>query len=265
MSIIVTKDWSEIDRQCQTADQDTWVIWDVDSTLIFSNDIVFGCQNDLYKEQVAQIETFESQDPQGSHDLKHVKELWYYIRRSLPWQLMDPKIPETIRQLQERHVTTFALTFLLTQTPEFNYVAWRKQQLQQVGIDFSPAFPHNPTLTFPEIHPSQEEKAVPDVGCPTFSDGVFYTHHCSKGLCLKHFFKIIGQQPQRIIFIDDSYANLLQVATVTQAYNIRFLGIHYQAYLYFCEQAQHKDPELLDRWKAFKQTGVWQKIPIIKQ
>lgn len=262
-ALIATEDWGEIDAHCRQADIDTWVIWDIDSTLIFSNDIVFGCQNDLYKTQVAQVETFEMQDSQGSHDLKHTKELWYRIRRSLPYQLMDARIPATIRALQDRQVPTFALTFLLARTLEFDYLTWRKKQLSHVGIDFSSAFANNPTFTFPEIHPSQKEKAVPDVGCPTFSGGVFCTHHCDKGQCLERLFEILGQHPKRILFADDSYGNILLIRKVAERNNIRFLGIHYQGYLHFCEQAQRKDPTLLERWKTFKNTGVWPRIPIV--
>ena len=57
--IITTHSWKEVATICQEADLDTWVIWDVDNTLLFADDTVFGCHIDAYKTHTNLIEQYE--------------------------------------------------------------------------------------------------------------------------------------------------------------------------------------------------------------
>ena len=252
--ILSTSQWNDVHSWCLNADEKTWVIWDVDNTLIFANDIAFCGHDDLYKKQLKLIETHD----QGKLSALEIRELWYQVRFSLPSYLMDKAVPNTIRCLQEKKIVTFALTYLLSRTQKLDCTLWRSQQLKHLGIDFTPSSPLKGRFEFTNILHNCP------VGCPTLSDGIFYSHHCDKGECLEYLIEKVGYKPEKIIFIDDSLNNVKLVAKAVQHLKLNFLGIEFSGYLNFNPQGGLLDKTLLDRWENLKKTNQWCRIPILR-
>lgn len=252
--IIATSLWADIIKNLDARiNKDAWVIWDVDNTLIFADDVAFCCHEDCYKQQIKLIDEYErNQLPK-----LEIEELRYQIRFSLPSFLMDKKIPDIIQSLQTKNITTFALTYMLSHTQSHDCTAWRYQQLKQLNIDFTPTSPLQERYEFRQI-----SSAYP-IGHPTLSNGIFYSHHCPKGKCLEHLIEISSHRPKSIIFIDDALNNLKDVEASTQKLNIDFFGIEYKGYLNFNRQNPNLADSLLNRWNKFKNTGHWDRISVI--
>ncbi len=250
-SILSTSDWSKVHDICLKADVNTWVIWDVDNTLVFA---ALCVHDDFYKKQLKLIEESEH----GKLSNFEIKELWYKIRFSLPCYLMDKVVPVTINDLQLRQIVTFALTYLLARTQNFDCVSWRIQQLRQFNIDFSVTSPINRRVEFRNMSHDYP------VGYPTLKDGVFCTHHCQKGNCLELLIEQVDIKPKKIIFIDDALNNLKGVEQIAEKHCIDFLGIEYLGYLNINPNRPCLDETLLNRWKAFKKTGKWNRIPVLR-
>ena len=251
--IITTHSWEEVDKICQEADLDTWVIWDVDNTLLFANDKVFGCDQDTYKIHANLIEQYEQAHSDESHIPKYVKNLFYRIRSHLPFHVIHSHIPQTIQTLQKRSISTFALTFLFVYTEEKDYISWRQHQLTSLGIDFSRCFNQQTRLEFPELKDHFPDSAAPSVGYPIYENGVFYTHHHPKGICLTRFMERIQKIPKKIIFIDDAENYLKQVEHAAKNLNIAFQGIRYLSN----KQTTKQDPKLIEKWEYFRSSQIW--------
>ena len=251
--IITTSLWEDIQKNFDShVNNDTWVILDVDNTLIFADDIAFCCHEDYYKQQIKFIDEYEcNQIPK-----LELEELGYQIRFSLPSFLMDKKIPDIIKSLQAKNITTFALTYMLSHTQSHDCTAWRYQQLKHLYIDFTPTSPLQERYEFKQI------PSTYPIGHPTLSNGIFYSHHCPKGKCLEQLIQISSHRPKSIIFVDDALNNLKDVEASTQKLSIDFFGIEYKGYLNFNRQNPALDDSLLNRWNKFKKTGYWDRIPV---
>lgn len=256
--IISTKSWEEIEAHCKAVSNDTWVIWDVDGTLIYADDIVFASPDEIYRDYLKQIKSHEIKYELEREKQDEFQDLWYQLRMSLPSYLMDKRIPDTIHKLQQRNITTFVLTYLLTQTKYRNCTDWREEQLRKYGLDFSQAFPEITCLKFKNI--STQDKEI--IGAPELLHGIFYTHHQDKGKCLHLFLEQVSPTPKSILFVDDSLQNLQSVEKVAQTWDIAFVGIFYQKNQDF---SKSDDTHLIERWERFKTTGIWERIPVVLQ
>ena len=256
--IISTKSWKEIETYCKAVSSGTWVIWDVDGTLIYADDIVFASPEEIYCDYFKQAKLHELQGGKNREKQDKFQDLWYQLRISLPTYLMDKRVPDTIHELQQRNITTFALTCLLAQTKYRNCTDWREQQLRAYGIDFSQAFPGTSLMKFEDIPLNGEEI----VGSPELLHGIFYTHHCDKGKCLQSLLKQWPYKPKSILFVDDVLQNLQSVEKVAQTWDIAFVGIFYQKNQDFSKSS---DAHFIERWERFKMTGIWERISVVLQ
>lgn len=252
-NIITTHSWEEVDKICQEAELDTWVIWDVDNTLLFADDTVFGCYRDTYKTHIKLIEQYEQAHSDESNIPKYVKNLCYRIRSHLPFQLTHSHTTQTIQNLQKCSIPTFGLTFLFVCTEEKNYIPWRHSQLTSLGIDFSNCFNQQTRLEFPEIKNHFSDLSTPSIGYPIYENGVLYTHHHPKGACLTHFIGRMQKIPKKIIFIDDVEKYLNQVEYAAKNLNIPFQGIRYLS----DKQTEQQDPKLIKKWENFRSSQIW--------
>ncbi len=258
-NIITTHSWEEVDKICQEVDLDTWVIWDVDNTLLFADDKVLGCHMDTCQAHVNLIEQYEQVHLNEANTSKHVKNLLYRIRSYLPFQLTHSHTIQTIQALQKRSIPTFALTFLFVRTEEKDYISWRQHQFASLGIDFSRCFNQQTRLEFPELKDLFPDITAPSIGYPIYENGVLYTHHHPKGICLTRFMERIQKIPKKIIFIDDSENYLKQVEHAAKNLNITFQGIRYLNN----EQITQQDPNLIEKWEYFRSSQIWVNESII--
>ncbi|MDR0756069.1 MAG: DUF2608 domain-containing protein [Puniceicoccales bacterium] len=259
-TIIRTAYWSTIRKLSENFDAQTLFVWDVDGTLIYPNDIVFYPQYLILDAQDFCMECVESTRKGGVKDRQWVQNRWYQVWRSLPFALMDPSVPETIRDLQSRNICNMALTFLIVRSLEGeDFVQWRIDQLKQLGIDFSSAFGDYAEVHLEEIlqEDGLEVSKEKWMYAPVYKNGVLLTHNFSKGRCLGALLKRLNFVPKRIFFVDDLEENVLSVGQLGKELGIDFMGIHYTGFEILPRADTWSEKVVRDKWEVFSRTGKW--------
>ncbi|MDR1254736.1 MAG: DUF2608 domain-containing protein [Puniceicoccales bacterium] len=256
-TIIQTAYWSTIRKLSENFDAQTLFVWDVDGTLIYSNDVVFYPQC-----LVLDAKDFCT-DPtkkNGVNDRQLSQNRWYHVWRSLPFTLMDPSVSETIRNLQARNICNMALTFLIVRSLEGkDFVQWRLDQLKKLGIDFSSAFGNYAEVHLEEIlqEDGLEVSKEKWIYAPTYKNGVLLTHNFSKGRCLGTLLKRLNFVPERIFFVDDMEENVSSVGQLCRELGIDFVGIHYTGFDNLPYVDTWSGKMARDKWETFSKTGKW--------
>ena len=157
-----------------------------------------------------------------------LKEFEYYLSimlASTKYVLVDAEAPNLIKKMLQKGILAIALTACSTgaigviQSME----EWRFNQLNALGIDFSPFFEGE--YVFSEL---VDAKSRP----PLFKNGILFTgdlqnpEKSAKGQLLGIFLDKINWSPEKVIFIDDSQKHL---EAVFQELNQR--GIPFQGHL----------------------------------
>ncbi|MDR0393083.1 MAG: DUF2608 domain-containing protein [Puniceicoccales bacterium] len=259
-TIIRTAYWSTIRKLSENFDAQTLFVWDVDGTLIYSNDVVFYPQYLVLDVQDFCVEYVEPTKKNGVKDRQWIQNHWYHVWRSLPFTLMDPSVPETIRDLQSRNICNMALTFLIVCSLEGkDFVQWRIDQLKKLGIDFSSAFGAYTEVHLEEIlrEDGLEVSKEKWMYAPTYKDGVLLTHNFSKGRCLGSLLRRLNRVPERIFFVDDLEENVLSVGQLCKELGIGFMGIHYTGFENLPHADTWSEKMVRDKWKTFSRTGKW--------
>ncbi|MDR2769522.1 MAG: DUF2608 domain-containing protein [Puniceicoccales bacterium] len=256
-TIIRTAYWSTIRKLSDNFDAQTLFVWDVDGTLIYSNDVVFYPQ---YLVSDTQDFCVESTKQNGVKDRQWIQNRWYHVWRSLPFTLMDPGVSETIRDLQARNICNMALTFLIVCSLEGkDFVQWRIDQLKKLGIDFSLAFGGYAEVHLEEIlqEDGLEVSKEKWMYAPTYKNGVLLTHNFNKGRCLGNLLRRLNFVPERIFFVDDLEENVLSVGQLCRELGIDFMGIHYTGFENLPRADTWSEKIVRDKWEAFSRTDRW--------
>ncbi len=166
--------------------------------------------------------------------------------QEVPQKLVEQETQRIIKALQAQGVKTMALTSVLAGNIKGfkeKMVTLRRDQLQEMGIDFTKSFKNFcRVMTFSTFQFYAE-------GHPLFYHGILSTNGegaASKGDVLVAFLKHVGSHhegkalkpgyyPKIVVFIDDKKKHLENVKAALKAYNpsIQFLGIEYKgAYAY---------------------------------
>lgn len=90
------------------------------------------------------------------------------------------------------------------------------RQLQKLDIDLQPTAPHNGDLFY-----SNQDRGI------LFKKGVLFTSGANKGHCFREFLARAAYMPKRVLFINDKYANIKEVADICYEDEIEFLGLRY--------------------------------------
>lgn len=170
--------------QLQNADAETLVIFDMDNTL-------FTIANN-----------------------KAVTDL----NQPLNLLLVEEKMIEVIKNLQERKVKVMALT-AVGASRELR--RWRVRNLNQIGLDFSTSF----DLQEVEFYKLPYCRNI----YSAFYQGVLCTAHNPKGSVLIAFLSTIDWRPAKVIFFDDQFSRCVDVAHEMAEYNIPVQCYWYQA------------------------------------
>lgn len=257
-TIIQTEEWRVIDELCAQLDETTLAIWDVDGTLIVPEETLFYPQNLTYDKQGKIVEAMEAGQRKAIKDSQFVHAKWYEVWRTLPFKLMDEQVPHTLKLLQQREISSIALTLLLVCTYDGkDFVQWRVNQLKAFGIDFSQAFAHFPYLKLEEIlHASGVKESLEDwIFAPVFKDGVLLTHHWPKGECLQLFLNRLSYKPKKIFFVDDLESNILSVGDTCKHMGIDYQGVHYKGYMKL--ENPWTEEKAREKWQHFFKLGRW--------
>ncbi len=262
-SIVKTDNWEVIEKKCLNVDKDTLVLWDVDGTLITVHEPLFHISNLSYNKQGQLVEqeakAFCSVDELERYKPIFVHDQWYRAWMTMPFELLDQRIPSTIKSLQQRGIINMAITLLKVQLyTGDDLVKWRVEHLKGFGIDFSKDFLEKPSFLLVSALGKCGVTASEVYRVPIFKEGVLCTHHLPKGPCLEAFFEQTEFWPKKILFVDDQIENLFSIEKVVKQYNMSFEGVHYT----LCENfTKEWDEEIARRkWSHFFREGKWPKV-----
>lgn len=196
--------------------QETLVIFDIDNVLIASQSAIMRpigdeVRNRFYKEYFDPLTLPEKMELQSI--------IWLQQK----FRLTDADIPSVIHRLQAQGVPIIALTALGTgsfgRIPDM--ADYRIGQLHKFSIDFDLSAPRG-TFIFKELHEVYGNY-------PLYKNGILFTnwYQNKKGDVLAAFLREVKWKPKKVIFFDDSAANLNSVGEKLTELNIEFIGIQY--------------------------------------
>jgi hypothetical protein len=192
-----------------TADENTWVIFDVDEVLI-------TFQNPLMPKHVNQLREYIYAQ---SNDFNLIDLLYTPYKM----KLIHPEWPSLIHSLQSRDIKTIVLT--KASTGKFSYFEnltdLRYNTLKKFNIHFNRSFPNLEPKPFAKRDPYARNAP------PLFSNGIIYTCGFPKTIYLEEFIKYSKTKPSKIIFIDNEEKNANEMDLFCRKNNIESLCIHY--------------------------------------
>lgn len=163
------------------------VVFDIDGVVMIPKQSI-GSEQWAYYEIDKFLEKFK--DKNGS--IEHFHEVWPFVQRRTETKLVDPRLHDVLKKLEECSVKVMGFTargkYLVERTRE-------QMSSKSVQVDFSKnAYCDN------------------EVECPDYSykNGILFINlGASKGEILKKFFDKAGKNPNKIIFIDNDKKILL--------------------------------------------------------
>jgi hypothetical protein len=206
----------EVAADLQNLGKDSLIIFDVDNVLITSKSAINRPVGDTIRDSICE-KYFLHLSNQEKIQLQSI--VWMQEK----FRLTESLFPSVIQRLQEKKIPIIALTALGAGT--FGVIAnmaqYRIDQLRQFSIDFSLSSPPK-NLVFHQMIPVNGSY-------PTYQDGILFTNwfQNNKGDVLIAFLKEVNWQPKKIVFFDDSEANLHAVEDRLKDLGIEFVGFHY--------------------------------------
>jgi len=223
-------DWAPVKDVIQKADLGTWVFFDVDEVLITPEDTVFHPANH---------NVFETHAKRLSNkmDREALIGLWGALFSVRKARLVDAEILEVLKLVKQKRLQTFALTHCGTGKVGCieRLEDWRIKELKSLGIHFEQLNDYEIEWIFEDL-PGKH-------GIPILKKGVIFASALDKGEVLSKVFDVIGHQPQRVIFVDDKYDNLMSVKAACLERGIEFIGFEYLA-------VAHSKPSQIDLRKV---------------
>jgi hypothetical protein len=212
--------FEEIENALKDLDSNALVVFDVDETLIISLDRIRRKNSELFIQQLNNTYFSTIQDD------KH-KEYLHSIQLLMSEQkLIEPKIQELIKNLQEKNIRVIALTNISTGSYHAinSMEDWRYRQLYDLGIDLSI---HNPEiLTFNQLPKGRSAH-------PIFYKGILATaRSCQKGKTLTELLNQLNWKPSKIVFFEDCKSHAQSVYDCMLK-----LGIPCEVYHYLATQS----------------------------
>lgn len=219
-------------------DDQALVVLDVDFTLIVPKDQILQPAGEAY------YQIFLAK-------LRNMKEgaiLGSKIALQSEVELVDPQSLSVLQELKQRQIKTIALTAM--PSGHFGVIAstedWRFEQLKDLGIDLSWAFPDRPCL----ILDSFEGKAH-----PIFKKGILASAKHPKGQVLTGFLKKLKFKPSQVVFVDDRMEYIDSVEAELEKAGIPHTSFHYTQAI---DQSHSFDKELADfQFDYLIQHGIW--------
>lgn len=185
-------------------EEDTWVLIDVDNTLIESTMHLGSAQWRPHLRQKVRDAGW-----QGSQEEMVIDRFWLFVQPFIPVRPVDPETSFLVSTLQESGVPVYALT-----ARDFVETFHTREQLNSVGIDLS-------SQMFPEaifLHAS---------GLSLFDKGVIYSGDNSKFEALNALFEEMGQSPKKVIFVDDKWDQVEKMESKLEKMGIEYVGIRF--------------------------------------
>ncbi len=206
--------FAEAKAKLDKAGEDTLVIFDVDDVLITPKDMVCRPRGMPY------TKTYWDETEYDSHEMNHFISI---VITTTEMHLIEPSVPSLIEKLKKQKAKVIALT--AARTGKFGRIEkmedWRIDELKNLSIDFSGAFPSSEVILF------DDSKTIE---YSLFKKGILFlgSEDQTKGDLLVRFLGKIGWKPKEILFFDDKRRNLVSTEDALKEKNIVFHGYLYK-------------------------------------
>jgi hypothetical protein len=203
-------------------EQDTLVIFDLDDT-VFRTASILG--NDAWFNY--QVQQSTKNGLSFDQAVYAILPLYLVIQYFSQLEIVDPKTPAFIAELQNKNIKVMALS-----ARSLGLCETTKYELLNLGVFFAKNAPSATEFSLGITH-----KAY-------YSDGILFGANNNKGQLLLQFLDVINYRPHTVIFIDDKHSHLETIERATQSRGITFIGLRYSA------EDEHKasfDPVEADR------------------
>jgi hypothetical protein len=212
--IISIQSFDDIRSELNRGNPDTLVVFDVDDVLITYKDLVLRPCGACFRPV-----SWSDIDP------NEIPYLMSIMLGTAQRMLVEPAIPQLIKELQDRGVKTIALT--AARTGKFGVIEnaedWRVNVLKQFNIDFSISIPQKQIIYFDDEGKNESDYSL-------FKNGIIFlgNEKQTKGDLLVRFLKQVQLKPRKVFFIDDKMSNVIPVEAALRQYGIPFQGYHYK-------------------------------------
>ncbi len=183
----------------------TLIIYDLDNTLIEPVQLL-GSDQWFYYRLNQLIEKLSDKEKA----LRKALSEWIAAQTVSKIKIVEEGTAEMIASQQAEGVKLMGLT-----TRDGLMAHCTLLQLEDLGIDLAKGTFQKENLYF------DSEKTN------FFTGGVLFTSGSHKGRALRKFLALVGYEPKRVLFINDKYQNLKEVADVCYEEGIEFLGLRY--------------------------------------
>jgi hypothetical protein len=198
---------------------ETWVLIDVDNTLIESSMHLGSVQwRSHIREKVRDI-GYSALESEFVLD-----KFWLFVQLFIPVRLVDPKAPVLIQNLLKSKIPVLALT-----ARDLIELEHTQRQIDSVGIILSNDFPEK--FLLPAAHPALYER------------GVIYCGENPKSEALVAFFQGVGCRPKKAIFVDDRWEQVKKLEVELEKLGIEFVGMRFSG---ADERVKSFDPMIAD-------------------
>ncbi len=210
---------SEIDSQLKSLDENSLVVFDVDEVIFTDADAIFRPVGDQLRRTLFNERYMQAQSDQ---ERAQVTETLSIPLKMVNKILVEPLAPQLIALLQKRGIKVVALTScpLSSLGCVESGEAQRLKHLADFSIQFDKAFPAYSRFTFESMRSRYMDP-------PIYNQGVIFSNGYSKSEVLSVFFKEIEFVPNKVIFIDDMFANLKDVESMLEEQSIAYHGFYY--------------------------------------
>jgi FMN phosphatase YigB (HAD superfamily) len=185
--------------------EETWVLFDLDNTLIESSLHLGSIQWESH------LKKHSLKLGYNEHEIGTILEkFWTFVQHFIPVRLVDPQAPNVLKQLDDSNATVFGLT---ARAP--NEVDYTRRQLDSVNISLCTE------PSYPEQFPLLASEPI------LYDRGVIYCGDNTKSEALIAFFNAIGRLPKKVVFIDDKFEHVRDLERTLEQMGINFIGIRF--------------------------------------
>lgn len=213
-------DLESVRKEVYNSTKETFVIFDVDLTLIEPKDQIFSHSSS--QEFNSRYQALKKQ-----HTEDELHHLWSTILVSSPATTVEEDTLSVLRKIQKRNRNVILLTAFETgRLGKIDSLEnWRIAELKRMGFNLNISFPET---TYHQLDPFLKTTKA---NCsPLFKHGILFGCFLDKGDVLDAYLSYIKVKPKKIIFVDDRLENVESLAAYCKRENIEFVGFEYTAW-----------------------------------
>lgn len=190
---------SELVEKLADANEQDWVVFDVDDVIIVAKDQALRPPMVDYAVELAMKHMAQA----SVEERKQFQEIISLVYLLPERNLIEPHFPEIFKELQARGLYLLAETHCdtgkLGLIPKIE--TWRINHLKSLDVDFSRDLP---PFALEKI--KKEGKKA-----PVYDSGILFCKGYPKGEVLSHFIALQTTPPRKVYFVDDLVENVLSV------------------------------------------------------